>query len=321
MDNYALSRLPQANVEKDTPKPADVVHLLEYLDTTPISSTKIQVWTGQDPILAKVRDRILSGWPERGDGTEEVHPFVRRKSELSIEDGCILWGSWVVVPTKGSERVIQMLHEAHHGIARMKSFGRSYVWWLEIDREVEQRVKSCEACQANSKSPPVSPMHPWAWPSSLWSRVHIDYAGPYMGKMFLLMVDAHLKWLEIHMTNASTSAATISLMRKSFVTLGLPQVIVSDNATNFTSDDFEQFFKRNGIRHIRTPPYHPSSNGMVERTVQTFKEGMRKLKEGSVDTKLARFLFIYRITLHSSTGCSPAELMFGRRLRSHLDNL
>ena len=139
-----------------------------------------------------------------------------------------------------------------------------------------------------------------------------------MGKMFLLLTDAHIKCMEIHMTSSSTSETSI---RKSFATFGLPEVVVSDNATSFTSEEFEHFLKRNGVRHIRTPPYHPSSNGLVERSVQTFKEGMKRLKEGSLETKLSRFLFKYRLTPHSSTGVSPSELMFGRRLRSPLDNL
>ena len=110
-------------------------------------------------------------------------------------------------------------------------------------------------------------------------------------------------------------------MRSSFAALGLPEVIVSDNAATFTSDEFGQFLKRNGIRHVRTPPYHPASNGLVERAVQTFKEGLKKLTEGSLSTRLARFLFKYRITPHSTMGVSPAELMYGRRLRSQLDQL
>ena len=100
--------------------------------------------------------------------------------------------------------------------------------------------------------------------------------------MFLLLIDAHSKWLEVHMTTSSTSATTISLLRKSFASLGLPEVIVSDNATNFTSEEFEQFLKKNGVKHVKTPPYHPASNGLAERAVQTFKEGMRKLKDGSL---------------------------------------
>ena len=264
----------------------------------------------------------LTGWPaDTTSMEEELRPFARRKYELSVEEGCVLWGSRVIVPSKGRSQILQMLHEAHPGIARMKSLARGYVWWPGIDQELEHCVKSCQQCQVNQKLPPVSPLHPWSWPNKPWSRVHIDYAGPFFGKMFLLLIDAHSKWLEIHMTTASTSAATISLMRRSFASLGLPEVIVSDNAANFTSDEFEQFLKKNGVKHVRTPPYHPSSNGLAERAVQTFKEGMRKMTDGSLETKLSRFLFKYRMTPQSTTGVSPAELIFGRRLRSHLDNI
>ena len=135
------------------------------------------------------------------------------------------------------------------------------------------------------------------------------------------MVDANTKWLEVHVTSSSTSAATIDLMKNSFAALGLPEVIVSDNAATFTSDEFGEFLKRNGARHVRTPPYHPASNDLAERAVQTLKEGLKKLTNGSLNTRLARFLFKYRITPQSSTGVSPAELLYGRRLRSQLDLL
>ena len=121
------------------------------------------------------------------------------------------------------------------------------------------------------------------------------------------------------MTTATSSSATISLLRKSFAALGLPEVVVSDNAPNFTSEEFEVFMKKNAIKHIKTPPYHLASNGVVERAVQTFKDGMKKQKNGTIETKLSRFLFKYRITPHSSTGISPAQLIYGRRIRSHLD--
>jgi transposase InsO family protein len=123
-----------------------------------------------------------------------------------------------------------------------------------------------------------------------------------MGKMFLLVIDAYTKWLDVHVTTTSTSTVTIELFRKSFSTYGLPEVVVSDNATNFTSDEFEVFLKSNGVRHVRNPPYHPASNGVVERAVQTLKGGLKKLKAGSIETKVSRFLFAYRVTQY---GCIP----------------
>ena len=144
---------------------------------------------------------------------------------------------------------------------------------------------------------------------------------PFMGKTFLLVIDAYTKWLDVHITPSISSSATIELLRKSFSTFGLPEVVVSDNGTGFKSEEFEAFLRANRVKHVCTPPYHPSSNGLVERAVQTLKGGLKKLQDGSLETKLSRFLFSYRSMPHSSTGLSPAELMFSRRLHSPLDNI
>ena len=316
----ALSRLPLPSAVQGVPKPAEVVHLVEHLATTPVSSTQIKSWTDTDPTLSKVRNWVQGGWPEQDadvESDEKLLPYIRRWLELSMEGGCVLWGCRVVIPVKGRERVMEMLHEAHLGIARMKSLARSYFWWPGMDHDIEQCVKSCTVCQTSRKDPPVAPLHTWSWPEKPWTRVHIDYAGPMEGKMFLVIVDAHSKWIDIHITNSSTSSVTIELLRKTFAALGLPEVVVSDNA----STEFSDFLKRNGVRHVRTPPYHPVSNGLAERAVQTFKEAMKRIKGGSLNTRLSRFLFRYRMTPHTSTQVSPAELMFGRKLRSHLDLL
>ena len=79
--------------------------------------------------------------------------------------------------------------------------------------------------------------------------------------------------------------------------------------------------KKNGIQHLRSAPYHPSSNGLAERGVQILKEGLKKMTDGDMETRLARLLYHYRITPHSTTGVSPAELLMGRKLRCHLDLL
>ena len=79
--------------------------------------------------------------------------------------------------------------------------------------------------------------------------------------------------------------------------------------------------KTNGIRHVRTAPYHPASNGLAERSMRIFKGGMKKLKDRTLEIKLAHFLFSYRLTPQTTTGLSPSELLFGHRLCCHLDFL
>ena len=318
----ALSRLPLQTTHSEVPQPPELVHLVEYLDSTPLSCTQIRTWTDHDPILSRVRRWVQEGWPAQDRrNQEDLQPYVRRRDELSTEGGCVLWGSRVVMPEKGRKRALELLHVAHPGIVRMKSLARGYMWWPSMNNDIELRVKQCTTCQSSRKMPPVAPLHQWVRSDKPWSRIHIDYAGPLDGKMFLLMIDSHSKWLEVHATTSSTAAVTIELMRKSFASLGLPEVVVSDNAATFTSEEFALFLKRNGIRHVRSPPYHPASNGMVERVVQTFKDSLSRFKSGTLSTKLSRFLLWYRITPHSSTGTSPAEMMWGRRLRSQLDLL
>lgn len=130
------------------------------------------------------------------------------------------------------------------------------------------------------------------------------------------------KWLEVYPTKRITSHTTIECLRDCFARFGLPVVLVSDNGPSLASTEFERFLKENGIKHITSVPYYPSSNGQAERCVQTVKSGLKKVAKdpGSLQTKLANFLMhYYRQAPHSATNESPALLMYKRKLRTKLD--
>ena len=129
----------------------------------------------------------------------------------------------------------------------MKALALSYVWWPLLDTDIESVVKEVNMCQQRHKSPAASPLHPWEWPHEPWSRLHIDYAGPMRDKMFLIIVGAHSKWVDVHVTNSSMASVTIQKLLITFATHGLPRTIVSDNVPCFSSSEFEQFVKCNGI--------------------------------------------------------------------------
>ena len=249
----------------------------------------------------------------------EFRPYHARKLELSIQDDCLLWGSRIIVPKLGREQLLSLLHDGHPGISKMKGLARSYVWWPHIDADIEALVKRCNQCQSSHPSPPTVPMHPWEWPEQPWEHIHIDYAGPFMGKMFLLVIDAHSRWMEVEAVNAASTQNTIEHLHSMFSRFGLPQVMVTDNGTCFTSYDFMEFARHHHICHLTTAPYHPSSNGLAERAVQTFKLGMKKQANGTLQTKMSRFLFHYRLTPNATTGVPPAELMLKFQPCSHLD--
>ena len=95
-----------------------------------------------------------------------------------------------------------------------------------------------------------------------------------MGHMFFVVVDAHSKWPEVIVMDSTTSEKTVDVLRELFSRYGVPTQIVSDNGPQFVSQEFEHFLKMNGVQHIKSAPYHPSTNGLAERFVQTMKHGL-----------------------------------------------
>ena len=198
-----------------------------------------------------------------------------------MQGGCLLWGMRVIIPPSYQELILEELHSDHPGITRMKSVARSHVWWPGIESKIERVVNSCIACQFVGSSPPKSPLNPWLWPSRPWSRIHIDFAGPLYGRMYLVVIDAHSKWPEVFSMSSTTTEHTIDALRQLFSRYGLPDQLVSDNGPQFTSKEFAMFLKQNGVKHTLTAPYHPVSNGLAERFVRTLKRGIISSRSGN----------------------------------------
>ena len=290
------------------------------LHSSAVNAQAIKEWTAKDPVLSCVHRFTLSGWPTH-KFSSEFQPYVSRKDELSVLDGCVLWSSRVIVPPQGRQPLLEELHNTHLGASKMKALARSYIWWPGMDAEIDNLVKFCPVCQQSHPAPPVSPLHSWEWPSEPWSRLHLDFVGPFMGHMLLILVDAHSKWLNAHLMQSISSAKTIKKLHMVFATHGLPQKVVTDNGSSFTSEEFRTFMSDNGITHVTTAPYHPSSNGLAERAVQTVKRGLKATKGDSLQERLSKFLFTYRLTPHTTTGIAPAQLLMNCRLRSRFDCL
>ena len=96
---------------------------------------------------------------------ETLKPYFTRKDEISIQDGCLLWGSRVIVPSRVRQRVLDELHACHPGMTKMKGLARATLWWPKLDQAIEDKVKSCHKCQVNQNAPAKAPLHPWEWPS------------------------------------------------------------------------------------------------------------------------------------------------------------
>nr|XP_039271194.1 uncharacterized protein K02A2.6-like [Styela clava] len=201
----------------------------------------------------------------------------------------------------------------------MKRIARNHVWWPGVDADIEELVKSCSLCQQLPPSAPQVPASPWSYPNGPWQRIHMDYAGPVDGKMLLVIVDAFSKWPDVWIISSVSAHETIEKVRLSFATHGLPLVVVTDNAGCFAGDEFATFLKANGVKHLFSPPRHRASNGQAESMVKQVKLGLKKQAPASLSVRLVRWLFKYRTTPHTTTGQTPSELLFRRKIRTHLD--
>ncbi|XP_062516177.1 uncharacterized protein K02A2.6-like [Corticium candelabrum] len=319
-----LSRLPTAEEEhEDSSQREAGLFSLRQINMLPVTVKDLVRETDKDSLLSQVKKHVLSGWPSRMDQTNPLYPYSSKQTQFTREAGCLMCGHRVVVPESLREPVVHELHEGHMGVVRMKALSRIHVWWPQIDKGIESLAKSCMACQQNGRAPPSAPLHPWSWPSKPMYRCHVDFAGPFMGKMSLLLVDAYSKWLEVIPMTTTSAASTIDALRSIFARFGIPHQLVSDNGPQCVSAEFNHFMEMNGIKHIRSAPYHLASNGQVERAVQTMKKTLRVMQqeEGSLTRKLSRFLLSYRSTAHSTNGETPSDLFLGRKLRTRLEFL
>lgn len=305
-----LSRLEHTENNTTEILTDDDMYYLNQISMMPVTMKEIKQATAKDTELRKLIQEIQSGTGN-----------MSRLHEFSLQENCIFYGTRIIIPKELQPQLLQELHTAHTGIVKMKAIARSYVWWKNIDIDIERLVRECKTCCLLQKNPTKVQIHSWEFPKEPWSRVHIDYAGPFLNSYFLIVVDAYTKWLEVIPTTTITATATINILKKLFTTFGLPITVVSDNGRQFRSEEMMNYLKENGVQSKFTAPFHPATNGQAERYVQTFKNKLKSMQNepGTLQDKIAKFLMMYRKTPNSATGLSPAELMFKRLYRTRID--
>lgn len=204
----------------------------------------------------------------------------------------------------------------------MSNLARNTIYWPAMHEDIRMLARSCSDCAQVAKSPVKTTLASWPLCQRPMQRIHIDLAGKFMDFYYLLIVDAYSKWPEVYILNSTTSTEIIKCLDNFFAYSGYPELLVSDNGTQFVSDTLEAYLKRHGIKHLTSAPYHPQSNGQVERFVDTLKRALKKLKDkGSIRENVMKFLHHYRATPNSNcpSSLSPAELFIGRKMKTHLD--
>ena len=159
------------------------------------------------------------------------------------------------------------------------------------NKEYEDYCRKCETSQFFGNKLPELPVMPNAWPRRPWDRLHVDLAGPLAGSYLLVVVDAFSKWMEVRVLGSITADTVINHIHQIFATLGFPSTVVSDTGSQLTSQQFQSFCSSHGVRSVFVSPYHPRSNCLAEKAVQTCKNAVTKLMYEGMHLQDAVLLF------------------------------
>ncbi|PNF14186.1 hypothetical protein B7P43_G12977 [Cryptotermes secundus] len=215
-----------------------------------------------------------------------------------------------------------------HGASSMSSLPsrntnkvRQRFYWLQARTDIEKWCRQCDTCAA-SRGPRTKnrgQMHQYNV-GAPFQRIAIDIAGPFprsdQGNRYLLIaMDYFTKWPEVYaIPNQEASTIAEVLVANFFCRFGIPRELHSDQGRDFKSQLLQEVLQRLGVSKTRTTPFHPQSDGMVERYAKTIEEHLRKVvasHQRDWDEMLPLFLLAYRASTHDTTGLTPASLVFG----------
>ncbi|XP_030578829.1 uncharacterized protein K02A2.6-like [Archocentrus centrarchus] len=311
-----LSRRPQKHVSDETTDHVVQAHVESIVANAPVSSerlSKIRVATQLDDELQQITGFIRNGWPPKTRLSPHLHRYYSARAHLSETDGLVLYQDRLVIPAAQRAEVLADLHKGHQGLTRCRARARMAVWWPSISAEIKQTVSSCKFCIENKPTQRREPLLTTPLPEGPWQRIATDLC-EFEGQNYLIVTDYYSRDIEIARLPSISSRDVICRLKGIFVRWGIPLELVSDNATQFSSAEFQAFCREYGFVHTTSSPYYPQANGAAERAVQTAKNILKQ-----PDPHLA--LMCYRATPSAATGVSPALLMTGREIRTTLPML
>ncbi|KAK7106117.1 hypothetical protein V1264_017410 [Littorina saxatilis] len=308
----ALSRAPVADPDDSDLDLIENVAALasQTVSILPATTRKLQeIRDSQkaDEELHQVREYCTIGWPVYMPENPLFKQYWLNREHLTIIDDLLLFDDRLVIPRCLRLDILGRLHEGHLGITKCQALARTSVWWPYIASEVEEMVNKCTTC-AIHRPEKKEPLLPSSFPERPWERVGMDFLTLH-GKVYLSIVDYYSRWVETKLLKSESSAETINQIKSVFAVHGIPDVVVSDNGPQFSSNEFTSFAASYGFTHVTSSPKYPQSNGEAERAVQTVKLLLKKNK----DPYLA--LLMYRST-PLQNGLSPSQLLMGRKLKT-----
>ena len=307
------------------------------VDDTPIADRHtFQQLQREDPILGKLWD--LVGADDIATKKGKIR-FEERKNLLYRIFTPSNGGTGIkqlVVPEKLRQKVISVAHDGllsgHCGIRRTIDRVCSNFYWKNLQQDVRRFCRSCSVCQKTFQKgrQGKAPLQRMPVISEPFKRIAVDLVGPITpcserGHRYMLTVmDYATRYPEAEVLKNVDTITVAEALVSIFCRIGFPDEMLTDRGTQFMSEVMKEVNRLLSLKHLKTTAWHPMCNGLVERFNGTLKTILKRLCAESPkqwDRYLPAVLFAYRSSVQESSGFSPFELVFGRKIRGPMEIL
>ena len=275
-------------------------------------SLEFQEETKKDKVLQTLSHQIMKGWLlNRNEVDESIRPYFNIRDELTIHEGIVMRGNRIIVPINMRKEMKQLLHKGHIGITKITAIAQETLYWPGISSMFKDLVSPCSSCKEYQNKQSIETLSHHDIPNIPWTKMGTDMFHLF-NKEYLIVVDYTTNYFDTSFLPDTESKTVVKHTKNIFAKYGIPKKTFSENGPEFASRRYKQFCKKNDISHDTSSPEHSNSNGLVERTIQTVKQTLRKAKRSNNDVHLA--LRALKSTPGIKNQPSPACMFFNRNI-------
>ena len=248
---------------------------VDYIAFSKAWIAKLKDTMREDPILGTVYQLTQQGWPHQRRHTPRMaRAYWDFRDQLSTDEGLLLMGARIVIPSCLHEEYLQRLHQGHLSATKVQQNTRQHLYWPGLDADIADYTRRCQECIHRSQ-PPKEPLQAHDVPQEPWERIALDYF--YMnGRLYILICDYFSKFPFLFQVKTTSFANLKDHLEELFSVEGIPNEIMSNNGPSFNGKEFSSYLTGLGIRHTTSSPNYPHSNGFIERQIQTVKRLLEK---------------------------------------------
>ena len=309
----AMSRAPQPEATGEEER----VYAVYAAPFRPERLDEIRNATEKDHALEELKKTIVAGWPaEKNALRDDIKPYYNYRDELTVHDGIVVRGDRVVIPKTMRKEMLRKLHAGHSGINSCLRRARDLIYWPGMSSEIREYLAACDTCSSTPMKQGPEPVYAHEVPDRPWEKVSVDLFN-IQGREYLVTVDYFSNFIEVDFLRETTSQAVVTKLKAQFARHGIPDIVVSDNGPQFSSQHFAEFGRMWNFDHQPSSPGNSKGNarnGAAEAAVKTVKRMMNRSRARGEDPYMG--LLSLRNTPQEGMDTSPAQRLMSRRTRT-----